>query len=210
MPRQRITQANSGLDHKDWQLLKSLNNPAKIQDFINTLKFDFRDGHLIDRSVKAILKSRKADCAGGAMLAAAALALQGRRPLLLDLKVSEPDFDHLLAIFKEGKFYGAVSKTNHAVLRYREPVYASVRELVMSYFHEYFLPNGNKTLRSFSHHYDISKYGTSWFIDQDAVVDIIYDLDHSPHTKILNKKQIKRLRKAEKIEIKAGEIVQYK
>ncbi|MEK7147745.1 MAG: hypothetical protein AAB758_00445 [Patescibacteria group bacterium] len=207
---QRITREISELDHKNWQLLKSLNTPSKIQDFINTLKFDFRDGHKVDRSVQGTLRSRKTDCAGGAVFAAAALSLQGRKPLLLDLKTIEPDFDHVLALFQVGKYWGAISKTNHAVLRYREPIYESVRELVMSYFHEYFLYNGKKTLRSYSKPFDLSRYGTRWFTDKNVVMDIIHALDNYPHTNILTPAQIKNLRKADKIEIKAGKIVEYK
>jgi hypothetical protein len=219
--RQRITQANSGLDHKSWQRLKSLNTPAKIQDFLNTLKFDHRDGHKVDRSVAGTLKAGKTDCAGGAVFAAACLWVEGRPPFLLDLKAPHPDFDHVVALFsaKEGgsaspdgrkEYWGAISKTNHAVLRYREPVYKSVRELAMSYFHEYFLKDGKKSLRSFSKAFDLSKYGTRWFTDKRAIVDIISGLDDSPHAKILTPKQIRNLRKADKVEIKAGNIVEYK
>ncbi len=211
MIRQRITEKDSGLDHKEWRVIKSLDTPAKIQNFLNDLKFDFRDGYKIDRSVRGILKSGKVDCAGGAVLAAGALWAQGRKPLLLDLKAPHPhDYDHVVAIFKEGKYYGAISKTNHAVLRYREPVYKSVRELVMSYFHEYFLPTGYKTLRSFSKPFDLSKYGVSWLTQGDMVLDIIHALDSSLHTEILTKEQVKSLRKADPIEIKAGSIVEYR
>lgn len=211
MSNQRITEKNSGLDYEEWQILKNLNTPQKIQDFLDKLKFDFADGYGIDRSVRGILRSKKVDCAGGAILASAALWVQGRKPLLLDLKAPHPhDYDHVVAVFKEGKYYGAISKTNHAVLRYREPIYTSVRELVMSYFHEYFLPTGEKTLRSYSVTFDLSQYGTKWLVDKEQVINLIHKLDHSPHKKILSDKQIKSLRKADRIEIKAGNIVQYK
>ena len=206
---QRITQQNSRLDHKEWALLKRLSTPKKIQDFLNKLPFDFELGEEIDRSVRGVLKNKKADCAGGAILAAAALWVQGRPPLLLDLQAEKKDVDHVVALFKEGKYWGAISKTNHAVLRYREPVYKSVRELVLSYFHEYFLPSGRKTLRTYSRPFDLSKHGRKWLIDKEAVIDVIYSLDVSPHTQILTPEQKKGLRSADIIEIKAGEIVEY-
>ncbi len=209
MPR-TLNFLDSGLDHKKWQILKKLSTPAKIQDFLNTLKFDFTFGDKMDRSVDGTLKAEKTDCAGGAILAAAALWAQGRQPFLLDLTATKPDFDHVVALFKDGKRWGAISKTNHAVLRYREPIYASVRELVMSYFHEYFLPNGVKTLRGFSKPFDLSRYGKKWLINPDILLDIIYDLDHSTHTKIISGKNVRKLRKADPIEIKAGEIAEYK
>lgn len=207
---QRITQENSGLQHRDWQVLKRLNTPAKIQDYLNSLPFDFAEGDKMDRSVQGTLRAGKTDCAGGAILAAAALWVNGHKPLLLDLQVASPDFDHVVALFKVGDKWGAISKTNHAVLRYREPVYASVRELAMSYFHEYFLPDGRKTLRGFSKPYDLSKYGTKWLTDPESLFDIIYDLDHSTHTEIISAKDAKKFRKADPIEIKAGDIAEYK
>jgi hypothetical protein len=207
--KQRITQRNSQLDHKEWQLLKSLSTPQKIQTYLNSLPFDFAPGDEIDRSVRGIFKNKKADCAGGAILAAAALWAAGQPPLLLDLQAEKADVDHVVALFQAGKFWGAVSKTNHAVLRYREPVYKSVRELVMSYFHEYFLPNGKKTLRTFSRPFDLSKRGTDWLIDKEAVIDAIYHLDTSRHSNILNTKQKRSLRLADPIEIKIGNIAEY-
>ena len=147
------------------------------------------------------LKAGEAHCFEGALVAAAALALQGQRPLILDLKTVRPDFDHVVALFKEGTYWGAVSKTNHAVLRYREPVYKSVRELVMSYFHEYFLwENGKKTLRSYSKPFDLSKQKIDWLTSKENLADLAHTLDISPHTKILTPKQVKNLRKADQIE----------
>ena len=207
--KQRITQQKSGLDHKEWQVLKRLSTPKKIQDYLNKLPFDFKPGEEIDRSVRGVLKNKKADCAGGAILAAAALWASGRKPLLLDLQAEKADVDHVVALFKEGKCWGAVSKTNHVVLRYREPVYRSVRELVLSYFHEYFLPNGKKTLRTFSRPFDLSKLGIAWLTDKEAVIDAIYLLDTSAHSDMLTAKQKKNLRLADKIEIKAGELTEY-
>ena len=96
--------------------------------------------------------NKEADCLEGAIFAAAVLEFHGGKPLLLDLRTTKKpyDYDHVIAIFQMDGCFGAISKTNHSVLRYREPVYKTVRELVMSYFHEYFLKNGKKTLREYS------------------------------------------------------------
>lgn len=204
--RQRITQEDSGLTRAEWKALERLDTPQKIQTYLNGLDFDFGPGEDSDRSVRGILAGRRADCAGGAVLAAAALWAQGRKPLILDLKAASPDFDHVIAVFREESGYGAITKTNHAVLRYREPVYRNIRELVMSYFHEYFLPNGRKTLRSFSKPLDLSKYGYDWLTEKEELLDIIYDLDHAPHEDIAPKEAIKKFRKADPIEVTAGEI----
>lgn len=187
-----------------------LKTPEAIQDFLNTLPFNFElNGETCD-SVDTILKRGSAHCFEGALIAAYALQKLGHRPLILDLKADKTDFDHVVVLFKRDGYFGAISKTNHGVLRYREPVYKSIRELVMSYFHEYFLPNGKKTLRSYSKPFDLSRFGTRWIDSSEDVFDIAHMLDKSPHTDILNKKQIKSLRKADPIEIKIGEIVEYK
>lgn len=200
----------SGLNKSEWQKLKKLSTPAKVQDFLNSLPFNFEKSGETHHSPRFTLKNKKAHCFEGALVAAATLWINGKKPLLLDLKTVRPDFDHVVTLFREGRYWGAISKTNHAVLRYREPVYRSVRELAMSYFHEYFLNNGKKTLRSFSKPFDLSRFGTTWITTEENLADLAHTLDRSPHTNILSPRQVKNLRQAEKIEIKAGEIVEYK
>lgn len=181
--------------------LSKLRTPARVQDFLNTLPFNHEKKGETHRSVAETLRAGEAHCFEGALLAAAAFALQGQKPLILDLKTVRPDFDHVVALFKRDGYWGAASKTNHAVLRYREPVYKTIRELVMSYFHEYFLyETGKKTLRSYSKPFDLTKYGGEWLTSKDNLAWLAHELDISPHTEILTSQQIKNLRKAEKIE----------
>ena len=200
----------SGLNEEEWKTLKRLSNPKKIQDFLNFLPFNFEERGETHCSVRYALKRGKAHCFEGALLAAAALWISGRRPLILDLVTLRPDFDHVVALFKEDGCWGAISKTNHRVLRYREPVYSSVRELVMSYFHEYFLPDGKKTLRSFSRPFDLSTRGTTWITTKENLASLAHRLDRSEHIRILSPKQARNLRKADKIEIQTGKMVEYK
>lgn len=196
---------------KELKVLKSLNTPQKIQSFLNNLSFRFEKKDTYN-SPRKILRERRAHCFDGALLGTAALWVNGEKPLLLDLKVREEsgDVDHVVVLFKRFNRWGAISKTNHAILRYREPVYKNVRELAMSYFHEYFLNDGEKTLRSFSKPFDLSRFDTEWLTTEKDLYYLVEALDNSPHTQILSPKQIKNLRKADKIEIKAGEIVEYK
>jgi hypothetical protein len=128
----------------------------------------------------------------------------------LDLKTTDADVDHVVALFKDGDRWGALSKTNHAVLRYRDPIYANVRELVMSYFNEYFLDTGVKTLRSYSAPFSLSRYGTKWLIADNDLYDIVVGLDHSRHIPLLGAAAARKLRLAEPVEIKAGKIVQWR
>lgn len=196
--------------------LLRLNTPQKIQDFLNKLPFNFEEKGETYMSPARALEAGKAHCFEGALIAALALEMHGHKPWLLDLKTTEgKDIDHVVALFREKKDppaggWGAISKTNHAVLRYREPIYKTIRELALSYFHEYFLNNGEKTLRSFSKPFDLSKTRIDWRNSDENLFKLVEMLDQSPHTQILSKKQIKNLRRADKIEIQAGKIVEYK
>jgi hypothetical protein len=191
------------------QDLKKLNTPAKIQGYLNSLPFNFERQGETCMPVNQSLKAGRIHCFEGALIAAAALQMNGYKPLLLDLKTTKDDYEHVVALFQIDGYWGAISKTNHNVLRYREPIYKTVRELAMSYFHEYFLHNGKKTMRSFSKPYNLSKFGTRWIESDEDVFDIAHDLDASPHIDILTKKQMRNLRKADSIEIKAGKMVEF-
>ncbi len=188
--------------------LKKLSTPEKIQDFLNVLPFNFEKNGETYMSVRRSLEANTAHCFEGALIAAAALAYHGHKPLLLDLKSSQKDIDHVVTLFKKGAYWGALSKTNHAVLRYREPIYKSVRELAMSYFHEYFLPDGTKTMISYSQPFNLTKYGTEWVQSDEELFHIVDDLDDYKHFPIVPRGH--RLRKADPIEIQVGEIVEYK
>ena len=203
MKLKALTFKESGLTKPEWNALKKLKTPEKIQDYLNSLPFNFEKRGETHRSVKESLKAKEIHCFEGALVAAAALWIQGRKPLILDLCAIRPDFDHVVTLFEKDGHWGAISKTNHSVLRYRDPIYRSVRELVMSYFHEYFLDDGTKSLRKYSKPYDLSKLGTYWIHTDENLVPLAYKLDRSAHEDILNKKQIKGLRKAEEIEVEA-------
>lgn len=131
------------------------------------------------------------------MLAAAALWLSGKKPLLLDLKTVKGDDEHVVALFTENGYWGAISKTNHAVLRFRDPVYRTVRELALSYFHEYFKSDtGAKTLRSYSDPFDLSRLGTDWLTAETNLWRVARSLDRSPHHPIVPPKNKRSLRRA--------------
>lgn len=147
----------------------------------------------------------------GAMFAAAALRFHGHKPLIVDLVATKHDADHVIAVFKVDNHWGAISKTNHGVLRYREPVYRSIRELVMSYFHEYFLQsNRKKTLRSFSKPINLSRFDRfDWEKNSEPNWLIPEYLTTLPHTPILTKKQIANLRPADPIEVTMAAIEEW-
>ncbi len=194
-----------------WRILKKLNTPQKIQDFLDKMPINFEKNGDTSYAPLTVLKKRTCHCNEGAVLAALALRAQGYPPLLVDLTASKNDFDHVVAVFqKEGK-WGAISKTNHAVLRYREPVYASIHELVMSYFHEYTDDLGRKNLRSFSKPVNLKRFDKrGWMTTEEEIWYIPEYLVEVKHYPLLTSKQIRNLRRADKIEIAAGKIVEWK
>ncbi len=199
------------LSPHELRTLRTLNTPGKIQDFLDRIPQNFElhgDGCL---SPRRVLRERRAHCIEGAMLAGVALRLQGRPPLVVDLEASNDDHDHVIAVFRERGYWGAISKTNHASLRYRDPVYRTLRELVMSYFHEYFIANGKKTLRSFSEPVDLRRFDKrGWMTAEEDVWYVPEYLCDVRHEKILTRSQIASLRPADATERRAGEIVQWK
>ena len=191
--------------------MRKLNTPAKVQDFLNGLEFNFEeDGRQTLKSPVRVLRGEKAHCLEGALLGAYVLSLHGHKPLLLHLQTTKGDFDHIVALFKEDGLWGALSKTNHGVLRYREPIYKNIRELVMSYFHEYFLDNGQKTLRRYSRPLDLNVFEKGWETETEDLWGIDDELDKIKHYDIASKRVFKNLRLADKIEREMGKIVEYK
>lgn len=191
-----------------FKTLDKLDNASKVQDFLDKLPMNFGEAC---RSPILVLQKRSAHCMEGAMLAAAAFWYHGKKPLLLYLKTTDGDQNHVVALFKENGLWGAVSKTNHAVLRYRDPMYKTVRELAMSYFNEYFLDSGRKTMIGFVKPIDLSStYGSDWLVTKKNLDSISYKADSGPYERIMTKRTERSLRRAHPLERKAGKLVEWK
>ncbi len=199
------------LTTKERALFKRLSTPIKIQDYLDTLPINFEVTGETYLSPRLVLQRKTAHCMEGALLAAAALAYHGAKPQLLDLQTAAEDDDHVVALFQQGGRWGAISKTNHAILRYRDPVYASVRELALSYFHEYFLEeNGKKTLRAYSAPFDLSRFAPEkWMTATEDLDWLAGELDWSRHFPIVSKKVLRALRPASKVERRAISLTEW-
>lgn len=206
----KLTDVRAGLNKCELALFKKLNTPRKVQDFLERVPINFDKGKDTLMSPRRLLRVGKAHCIEGALFALAVLWFHGHKPLLLDLQATDDDYDHVVALFRKNGLWGAISKTNHAVLRYREPIYRDVRELALSYFHEYFDDHGKKNLRNYSRPFNLARFGIGWIISEKNLWHIAEALDGSPHYPILTKSMIAGLRRADKVEIEAGKIVQYK
>mgnify|MGYP003338193794 CR=1 FL=1 len=199
------------LDKYERDILESLSTPEKIQDFLDTLPNNLSKHGGSCASPRMALRNGRAHCIEGAFIAAAALWLHGDRPLLLDLKALSPDYDHVVALYRRNGYWGALSKTNHPVLRYRDPIYRTIRELALSYFHEYVLvKTGEKTLRTYSRPFSLKRFGTDWITSPHHLWDIAQMLDESVHYPIIPSGQEHFLRKASLLERQAGSLTEWK
>ncbi|MGA7160273.1 MAG: hypothetical protein WBZ48_04685 [Bacteroidota bacterium] len=151
------------------RILSILTSPFKIQSFLDTLKYSAESRY---RSPRSVLKDRTAHCYDGAVFAAMALRRIGFPPLIVDMDGVRDD-DHVIALFKVRGRLGAIAKSNFVGLRYREPVYASLRELVMSYFESYYNVDHEKTLRQYTRSLNLSAYDSLSWTTSDAALDAI-------------------------------------
>ncbi len=193
------------------KLLQKLSTPKKIQDYLDTLKVNFEvDGETL-MSPRRVMRTGRAHCIEAALLAAAALAYHGRPPYLMDFQTREYDEDHVVAIFKENNLWGALSKTNHAMLRWRDGVYSSPRELAMSYFHEYTMSDGRKTMLAYSKPFDMRQYPPErWLTVEEDLEWVAEDLDTAPHFPAAPKNILRTLRPTAQIERKILLLVEEK
>jgi hypothetical protein len=200
---------NDLLTPAERRLFARLDTPHKIQDYLDALPVNFEpDGDTV-MSPRRMLKARAAHCAEGALFAAAVLMFHRKPVWLVDLRARPTDHDHVIALFKEHGRFGAISKTNHSILRWRDPIYRTVRELAMSYAHEYCLPSGAKSLLAFSRPFSLKRYAPArWVTAQDELDWLMDDLDNSPHEAVAPKRI--RQRRSAPIEIKAQGLVEWK
>jgi hypothetical protein len=163
---------------REERILRSLSTPSKIQSFLDDLPYRCEDGHL---SARAALRDGRAHCFDGSLLAAAALKRCGLEPRLIDLCATRDD-DHILCSFRWKGRWGAVAKSNFPGLRYRDPVFRTARELVLSYFELYFNLEREKTLRAFSTPMPLpSRRRIDWECDDsqgDVIVELLSDRKH--------------------------------
>ena len=199
-----------GLSQSESTLFKKLSTPIKIQDYLDTLPINFEKRRDTHYSPRMVMEYNKAHCIEGALFAAAALWVNGSEPLLLDLCAAKGDYDHVVALYQYNKHWGAISKSNHATIRYRDPVYKNVRELALSYFHEWFPEStGIRTLRTYSKPLNMKKFGSSWITSDEDLWWVDSALNKMPHYPIAPPQNIRRLRRADPTEIRSGSITEW-
>ena len=155
-----------GLPPRNVRTLRALNTPARIQQFVDALPYQYANTAW---SPQRVLRERKGHCLEGALLAAAALRINGHPPLLMDMEAVHDD-DHVVAIYRECGLWGSIAKSNFAGLRFRAPIYRTLRELALSYFEHYYNLRGERTLRSYSRPVNLARLDSRhWMTSEEDV-----------------------------------------
>jgi hypothetical protein len=189
------------LDAADRELLAGLDSPSSIQAFLDSIPYSSDPFY---RCPRRVLRDRRAHCFDGALMAAAALRRLGFPPLVVDI-YAERDDDHMLAIWQRDGCWGALAKSNFVGLRFREAVYQSLRELVMSYFEAFYNVLGEKSLRGFTVPLDLSRLDDlAWMEADDGLETIAERLDALDRTPAMTAGMVAGLSRVDPLSFQAG------
>jgi hypothetical protein len=183
--------------------LQALRSPVGVQRFLDTMPY-----HLAETawSPRRVLRERTAHCLEGAIFAAVGLRVLGFPPLLLDLEAIQ-DTDHVIAVFRLNGHWGAIAKSNFSGLRFRAPVYRSLRELTMSYFEDYINLRGDRTLRAYSRPVNLARFDRlhpGWMTSEGNLWWIPEHLAQIPHRRLLSPDIERSLSRADRRALEAG------
>ncbi len=199
-----------GLPRDVESTLRGLRTPSRIQNFINRIPWNYGENGHTSRSVAGVLEYNVAHCIEAAFVASAALALNGHPPLLMDMGAARGDVDHVVALFRRRGLWGAISKSNSPLLRYRDPIYRSLRELSISFFPQY-VKGRRKTLRTYSVPVDLRKYDPALWVTRagDCCVEMVEILTAARHFPIVPPEMEGNLRPIDEIEERGSLIYEH-
>ncbi|MGQ0653754.1 MAG: hypothetical protein ACT4P4_16065 [Betaproteobacteria bacterium] len=210
MPKRRFARREElGLTPAEFAVLRRLNTPQKIQKFVFGLRQNFELGGETCHTVRETLRTRRAHCIEGAMLAACAFWVHGEPPLLFDMRAVR-DYDHVVALYRRHGHWGCISKTNGIGLRSRDPVYRTLRELAMSYFHEYANRADHKTLREYSIPFDLRRFDPKlWVSGRKNAWEVAEALDELKHFKLMRARHLRLVSRRDPLERRSSSLVQF-
>jgi hypothetical protein len=201
--RMTLLKFKTYLSQQQQEFFSSLTSPAQIQAFLDETLYSAENAN---RCSVRVLQDRQAHCLDGALFAAAALRWLGYPPLIVDM-LPDPgmDDDHVLAIYKRDGYFGAVAKSNFVGLRFREAIYRNIRELVLSYFEDYYNVNGQKSLRSYTRLLNLTAFDKVGWMWRDEGVDVIEQhLLQMRHIPLLTPQMVTHLSPVDKLSYQAG------
>jgi len=198
----RVDAIGGALTRAEQRIVSKLTSPSKIQEFLDETSYSTED---IYRSPLRVLRERRAHCFDGAVFAAAALRRLGFPPLVLELVPNERDDDHLIALYRRDGLWGAVAKSNFVGLRFREPVFRTLRELVLSYFEQFFNVLGEKTLRAYTLPLNLTRFDSLGWTEQDGAMDHMAEaLDRKRKISVVTDETVHQLSPVDERSRKAG------
>jgi hypothetical protein len=187
---------------REREVLRKLTTPLKVQQFLWEIPYSADDWY---RSPRSVIRDRKAHCFDGALFAAAALRRIGFPPLLVDMLPNSRDDDHVIALFRIRGHWGSVAKSNFAGLTYREPIHRTVRELVLSYFEQFYNIAREKTLRAYTVPVSLRPFDrVNWMGSDEHLQDVADALDRARKTKLLSHAMARRLAPLDERSYRAG------
>jgi len=199
-----------GLARGEFARLARLSTPQRIQAFVSAIPINHEPDGATVLSVREVLRQRRAHCIEGAFVAACALWIHGWPPLVMHLDCAASDDPHVLALFRAHGRWGAISKGNGAALRFRDPIYRTLRELALSYFHEYCDRAGRRTLRAYSRAFDLRSVDPQrWVTRADACADVDARLAALRHYPLVAPRDATRLWRRDAFEQRAAAVVQF-
>jgi hypothetical protein len=193
---------NFGMTPRELVRLRALSSPARIQRFLDDLTYDASGRHC--RSPRRVLREGQVQCLDAALFAAAALRVHGHPPLVFDLEADRDD-DHVIAVYRSHGCWGALARSNYSGLRFREPVFRSVRDLALSYLESYFNLRGEKTLRRYSRPVSLARFdGRQWMTSEDDLWYVAEHLVTVRHYRLLTRAQERNLARVDRRTFAAG------
>jgi hypothetical protein len=193
---------SSGLSRSERRIVARLTTPNKIQGFLDEIAYSTAETNL---SPLYVLRERMGNCFDGAVFAAAMLSRLGYPPLILDMLPNGRDDDHVVALYKRDGHWGAVAKSNFAGLRFREPIYRTIRELVMSYFEQFFNVKREKTLRAYTRPLNLRAFDKyQWMTRNETMEKIEQRLSKMRSVPLLTRRMIAGLSPVDERSYQAG------
>ena len=190
------------LTESERKVIAGLATPVKIQTFLDDLPYSTEH---VYRCPLRVLRERFAHCFDGALFAAATLRRLGHHPLIMEMVPNGRDDDHLVALYQYDRHWGAVAKSNFVGMRFREPVYRNLRELVMSYFEQFYNVEREKTLRRYTQPLNLKVFDRwNWMGSDDALGRIAKRLDRIRQVPVLTHSMISHLSLVDERSYQAG------
>jgi hypothetical protein len=173
-----LREFEKALSPKQRRFFRGLTSPGKIQRFLDSVRYSDSDTYFCPLT---LINKNRGGCFEGALFAAVALRRLGFPSLIVEL-TSENDDDHILAVYEKNRAWGAVAKSVFPGLRSRQPVYRTVREVVMSYFEFYYNLKRQRTLRGYSAPLDLKRLDKKgWMVNDGAIALVGKALDNTRH-----------------------------